>query len=81
MGGYCPLLAISLSSLAIGLPGTADCGRMLARTLFGRFLVVPTKLHLAENALALKLLLQRSERLIDVVVTNDDLHIFSALPT
>jgi hypothetical protein len=51
---------------------------MLARTLLGRLLVVPTKLHLAVNTLALKLLLQRPERLVDIVVTNDDLHIVSA---
>jgi hypothetical protein len=50
-------LAISLSSFAIGLSGSTDSSRMLARTLFGRFLEVPTKLHLAVNALALKLLL------------------------
>jgi hypothetical protein len=50
-------LAISLSSFAIGLSGSTDSGRMLSRTLLGRFLEVPTKLHLAVNALALKLLL------------------------
>jgi hypothetical protein len=32
------------------------------------------KLHLAENALALHLLLERLEGLIDVVVTNENLH-------
>jgi hypothetical protein len=50
-------LAISLSSFAIGLSGSTDSGGMLARTLLGRFLEVPTKLHFAVNALALKLLL------------------------
>jgi hypothetical protein len=32
------------------------------------------KLHLAEDALALHLLLERLEGLIDVVVTNENLH-------
>jgi hypothetical protein len=32
------------------------------------------ELHLAENALALHLLLQRLEGLIDVVVTDENLH-------
>ena len=32
------------------------------------------KLHLAENALALHLLLESLERLINVVVANDNLH-------
>jgi hypothetical protein len=35
---------------------------------------VATKLHLAENALALHLLLERFEGLIDVVVTDENLH-------
>jgi hypothetical protein len=33
-----------------------------------------TKLHLTEDALALHLLLQRAESLVDVVVTNHYLH-------
>jgi hypothetical protein len=32
------------------------------------------KLHLAENAFALHLLLQRLEGLVDVVVTDENLH-------
>jgi hypothetical protein len=32
------------------------------------------ELHLAENALALHLLLQRLEGLVDVVVTDENLH-------
>ena len=32
------------------------------------------KLHLAENALALHLFLQRLESLVDVVVTDENLH-------
>jgi hypothetical protein len=32
------------------------------------------KLHLAENALALHLLLERLEGLVDIVVANENLH-------
>jgi hypothetical protein len=34
------------------------------------------ELHLAENALALHLLLERLEGLVDVVVTDENLHAF-----
>ncbi len=33
------------------------------------------ELHLAENALALHLLLERVESLIDIVVANENLHV------
>jgi hypothetical protein len=75
-GSDCQALAIPLSSLAIGLSGSAHSGGMLTRTLLGRFFVMHSELHFAVNALALELLFQRTERLVDVVVTNDDLHIF-----
>jgi hypothetical protein len=35
---------------------------------------VAAQLHLAENALALHLLLEGAERLIDIVVPNKNLH-------
>jgi hypothetical protein len=35
---------------------------------------VPTQLHFAENALALHFLFERLERLVDVIITNEDLH-------
>jgi hypothetical protein len=35
---------------------------------------MPAELHLAEHALALELFLERLERLINIVVPNDDLH-------
>src|SRR5712671_471386 len=35
---------------------------------------MPAKLHLAEDALTLHLLLQHLERLIDIVVTDENLH-------
>jgi hypothetical protein len=37
-----------------------------------------TELHLAEDAFALHLLLESAERLIDVVVPDENLHAFSS---
>jgi hypothetical protein len=39
---------------------------------------VTAKLHLAENTLALHLLLQRLEGLIDIVIANENLHAASS---
>jgi len=36
---------------------------------------MPTELHLAEDALALHLLLQRLEGLVDIVVADENLHV------
>ena len=36
---------------------------------------MPTQLHLAENPLPLHLFLERFQRLVDVVVTHEDLHL------
>jgi hypothetical protein len=36
---------------------------------------MPTELHLAEDALALHLLLQCLEGLVDIVVTDENLHL------
>jgi hypothetical protein len=35
---------------------------------------VTAQLHLAVDALALQLLLERAQRLLDIIVANDDLH-------
>jgi hypothetical protein len=37
------------------------------------------QLHLTEDAFALHFFLQRAQRLIDIVVTNENLHVCSAL--
>jgi hypothetical protein len=39
---------------------------------------VTAELHLAENALALHLLLQRLEGLVDIVIANENLHAASS---
>jgi hypothetical protein len=43
----------------------------------GRFFIGFAALHLAKNALALHFLLQRPESLIDIVVANEYLQVFS----
>src|SRR5436190_8839496 len=66
--------AFALHALAGELARPADRFRLLARLLLGWLLVVAAKLHLAENALALHLLLERLEGLVDVVVADENLH-------
>src|SRR5512139_1288382 len=65
---------LALHLLARELAGPADRFRLFPRLLFGWFFVMAAKFHLAENALALHLLLERLEGLIDVVVANENLH-------
>src|SRR3546814_4334520 len=65
---------VALHPLALELAGAADSGGTLTRALLARLLIVPAQLHLAIDALALQLLLERAQRLVDVIVANDDLH-------
>src|SRR5437879_6140258 len=62
--------AFALGPLAGELAGAAHGLGLLAHALLGGLLVVVPELHLPENALALHLLLQRLEGLIDVVIAN-----------
>ena len=68
------LEAFTLQALALHLAGAANGLCSFTRTSLGRLLVMPTQLHLAEDAFALHLLLERLERLIDIVVTDKNLH-------
>src|ERR1044072_7027851 len=63
----------ALRALACELACAADRFRLLARLLLGGFFVMAAKLHFAENALALHLLLERLEGLVDVVVADENL--------
>src|SRR4051812_44178168 len=60
--------AFALGALALELAGAADCGGALARPLFRWLFVMTAQLHLAVDALALQLLLERAQRLLDVIV-------------
>src|SRR5215470_3187630 len=66
--------SFALHLLARELAGPADRFRLFPRLLFRWLFVMAAKLHLAENALALHLLLQRLQGLVDVVVANEYLH-------
>src|SRR5262249_41518390 len=70
--------AFALRLLARELACAADGFRPLARLFLGGLLIMTAKLHLAEHALALHLLLHRLEGLIDIVVTNQTLHASSS---
>src|SRR5262249_1997763 len=65
--------AFTLRALSGELARPADRLRLLARLLLGGFFVVAAELHLAENALALHLLFERLEGLIDIVVADENL--------
>src|SRR3954470_8187216 len=65
--------AFALQALALELAVTPDGLRPFARPLRAGLLVMAPELHLAEDAFPLHLLLQRLQRLVDVVVANDDL--------
>src|SRR4029079_1325467 len=64
----------ALQLLAREFACAADRLGALTCSFLGGLFVMPAKLHFAENALALHLLLERLEGLIDVVVTNENLH-------
>src|SRR5262245_25439986 len=66
--------AFALHLLARELAGPADRFRLFPRLLFRWFFVMAAELHLAENALALHLLFERLQGLVDVVVANENLH-------
>jgi hypothetical protein len=65
---------VPLEPLALKLAGAADGGGLFAGALFRRLLVVTAQLHFAVHALALQLLLERAQSLINIVVANHDLH-------
>jgi hypothetical protein len=68
--------AFALQLLARKLAGAANGFSLFAGLLLGGFFIVAAELHLAENALTLHLLLEGLERLIDIIVANDNLHEF-----
>src|SRR5690606_9895032 len=60
--------------LARCLAGAADGFALLAGATLGRLLVEALLLHLAEDALALHLLFQDAEGLVDIVIAYQYLH-------
>src|SRR2546421_415990 len=70
--------ALALHLLARELACPADRFRPFTRLFLGGFFVMTTKLHFAENALALHLFLERLEGLVDVVVADENLQKMSS---
>src|ERR1700722_3803846 len=67
--------AFALDALALQLAGAADGFGSLAGPALRRLFVVPSQLHLAEDSFPLHLLLERFQRLIDIVVAYEHLHL------
>jgi hypothetical protein len=67
--------AFALGALAGELAGPADGFGAFADAPLRGLLVVAAKLHFAKQALALQLLLEHLESLVDVVVAYKDLHV------
>ncbi|OIQ37555.1 MAG: hypothetical protein BM558_12870 [Roseobacter sp. MedPE-SW] len=65
----------ALCFLTCQFTGTADRFSFLARFFLGRLFEMLLELHFAEDAFTLQLFLQSAERLIDIVVTNTNLHV------
>src|SRR5690606_2893961 len=66
---------LALGALARQLAGAANGLGLLAGALLGRLLIMSAHLHLAENAFALHLFLERAKRLVNIVVTDEYLHL------
>jgi len=66
--------AFALGALASQLAGATDSFSLLTGALFRRLFEVHVALHFTEAAFTLHLLFQGLERLIDVVVANENLN-------
>ena len=64
----------ALGMLARQFASAANCFSLFAGTLFRRLFIKVPQLHFTEDALTLQLLLKSAESLINIVVTDDDLH-------
>ena len=69
-----PLEPLALLALALNLALAADGFGLFAGFTFGRLFVIAAQLHFTEHAFALQLLLQGAERLVNIIVTDEDLH-------
>src|SRR5258708_30622853 len=70
--------AFALQLLAGELARAAYGFRPFADPLLGGLFIVTAEPHLAENTLALHLLLQHLQGLIDIVIANENLHAASS---
>ena len=66
--------AFALSTLAGQLAGAANGFGLLTGALLGRLFIMHVPLHFAERAFALHLLLQGFQRLVDIIVADENLN-------
>ncbi|OJY01351.1 MAG: hypothetical protein BGP07_11805 [Rhizobiales bacterium 63-22] len=69
----------ALGAFAGQLTGAANSLGLFAGALFGRLFVVATHLHFTEDAFTLHLLLESAESLIDIVIADEYLHVYSRI--
>jgi hypothetical protein len=68
------LVSFAIETLAQDLAIPADGLGLLAGTALARLFVGAAQLHLPEDAFALQLLLEDAQRLIDIIVANENFH-------
>jgi hypothetical protein len=73
------LETLALQAFALKFPCTANGFGGLACTSLRRLFIMAPELHFAEYSLALHLLLQCLQGLIDIIIANDDLHLADLL--
>ncbi len=66
--------ALALQALALHLAGATHGLGNLAGAALGRLFKVATELHLTEDAFALHFLLEGFQRLVNIIITNENLH-------
>ena len=66
--------AFTLQTLALHLAGTTHGLGNLTGTTLGGLFKVATELHLTEDAFALHFLLEGFQRLVNIIITNENLH-------
>jgi len=79
MDGRADLKPFAFDPLAFQLASPAHGLGLLAGALFRGLLVIAPELHFAEYTLALQFLLERLQGLINIVVTNQNLHVASPI--
>jgi hypothetical protein len=75
LDGFVRQQAFPLGFLAGQLARATNSFSLFTGLLFRRLLKIVAQLHFAEDAFALKLLLERLQRLINVIVADENLHV------
>lgn len=67
--------SFAFDALALHFTSPADSLSGFAGAALRRFFVMTPQLHFPKHAFALQFLFERLQRLIDIVVTNENLHL------